>query len=36
MIDNLRVDNFNLKRQIAFDKKKYLDLKTGFIEMRND
>lgn len=26
MIDKLRVDNFQLKKQIAYDKKKYLDL----------
>ena len=34
MIDKLRVENFQLKKQIAFDKKKYLDLKNAFIELR--
>ena len=30
-IDRLRLENFNLKKQIAYDKKKYLDLKNAFI-----
>lgn len=34
VIDKLRLDNFNLKKQIAFDKKKYIDLKNAFIELR--
>ena len=33
-IDKLRLDNFNLKKQIAFDKKKYIDLKNAFLELR--
>lgn len=34
MIDKLRVENFNLKKQIAFDKKKYLDFQNAFLELR--
>jgi hypothetical protein len=34
VIDKLRLDNFNLKKQIAYDKKKYIDLKNAFLELR--
>lgn len=31
-LENSRLENFNLKKLIAFDKKKYIDLKTAFLE----
>jgi len=34
VIDKLRLENFNLKKQIAYDKKKYIDLKNAFLELR--
>jgi len=33
-MDKLRVANFELKKQLAFDRKKYLDLKNAFVELR--
>jgi hypothetical protein len=30
-IDKFRLENFDLKKQIAYDKKKYLDLKNAYI-----
>lgn len=33
-IDQLRFENFNLKKQIAYDKKKYIDLKNAFLELK--
>ena len=33
-IDKLRLENFNLKKQIAYDKKKYLDLKNAYLELK--
>lgn len=33
-IDKVRVENFDLKKQIAYDKKKYMDLKSAFLELR--
>lgn len=30
----MRLENFNLKKQIAYDQKKYLDLKNAFVELR--
>eukprot|EP00347_Sterkiella_histriomuscorum_P000521 403375531 len=35
-IDNLRVENFNLKKQIAFDKKHYVDLKNAYFQVRKE
>lgn len=35
-IDRLRLDNFNLKKLIAFEKKKYIDLKNAFLEQRQE
>lgn len=31
VIDQLRVENFNLKKQMAYDRKKNIDLKNAFI-----
>lgn len=33
-IDRLRLENFNLKKQIAYDKKRNMDLKKAFMEMK--
>ena len=33
-IDKVRIENFDLKKQIAYDKKKYIDLKNAFLELR--
>ena len=30
------MDNFSLKKQIAFDKKKYLDLKNAYIQCKKE
>jgi len=34
-LDNLLNDNFKLKTEIANEKKRYLDLMSAFIEIRN-
>jgi chromosome segregation ATPase len=33
-IEKLRLENFNLKKQVAYDQKKYTDLKNAFVELR--
>ena len=33
-IDRVRIENFDLKKQLAYDKKKYIDLKNAFLELR--
>lgn len=33
-MDNLLRENFNLKKEIAHEKKRYLDLMNAFIELR--
>lgn len=33
-LEFVRLENFNLKKMIAFDRKKYLDLKTAFMELK--
>ncbi len=33
IIDKYRIENFNLKKQLALDKKKYIDLKNAFIDL---
>lgn len=32
----MRVENFELKKTLAFDRKKYLDLKDAFLELRSE
>ena len=34
-LDQLLQENFELKKQIAYEKKRYLDLMNGFMELRN-
>ncbi len=36
MIDTLFKENFKLKKEIAFEKKKNLDLTNAFLELRNE
>lgn len=33
-IDRLRQENFNLKKQIAFDKKKQVDLRQAYMDLK--
>jgi len=35
-LDDLLKENFKLKREIACEKKRYLDLMNAFVEMRNE
>lgn len=35
-MDNLLLENFGLKKDIAYEKKKYLDLMNAFLELRNN
>jgi hypothetical protein len=34
-LDSLLQENFELKKEIAYEKKRYLDLMNGFMELRN-
>lgn len=33
-IDKFRIENFKLKQQIACEKKRYLDLRNSYIELK--
>ena len=35
-MDKLRIDKFNLKKELVYEKKKYQDLKGAFIELRQE
>jgi hypothetical protein len=35
-MDYLLKDNFELKKDLALEKKKYIDLMNAFLELRND
>jgi hypothetical protein len=35
-MNRLFTENFELKKEIAFEKKRYIDLLNAFIEMRNE
>jgi hypothetical protein len=34
-LDSFLQENFELKKEIAYEKKRYIDLMNGFIELRN-
>ena len=34
-MDMLLTENFQLKREMAFEKKRYIDLMNAFLELRN-
>lgn len=35
-LDRMLKENFDLKKEIAYEKKKYVDLMNAFVELRKD